>query len=258
MTNLVKFESVDELKQLCVTISKSGLFKGETPEQAFTKIMYGQELGLPPMAARASIHVIQGKPTLSSNAMASALDRHPDYDYEVTVLDYEKCTIVIYKRRGDEWLKRGSFTFTMEDAKRAKLLKPDSGWTKYPKAMLFARAISQAIRVLAPGCFSQPVYTPEELGVVDALPVDNYSTLNVKEEVVNNKQKLPKLPFSTIDGALEWAANLLDVDLDTAQAIMDSVEPTEKGTKSYPFYFAVLDYKESNDALDIPEGEVVE
>lgn len=246
MSNLVKFESVDELKALCGILAKSGLHKGETPEAAFTKIMYGQELGLPPMAARSAVHVIQGKPTLSSNAMATALDRHPDYDYAVEELDYEKCTVTIWKRRGNEWLKRGSFTFTMEDAKRAQLIKAGSGWTKYPKAMLFARAISQAIRVLAPGCFSMPVYTREELGVIDAQEIQSqpYAEYTAPTEIVEPPKKtLPVLPFTDLQSALQWAGDTLDIDMDAAQEIMDNAEPDGKGRKSYSFYYDVLDMK---------------
>ena len=54
-------------------------------------------------------------------------------------------------------------SFTTEDAKLAGLLpaKPGSGWAKDPSAMLRARCISKAIRMLAPEVVAG-VYTPEE------------------------------------------------------------------------------------------------
>jgi len=59
----------------------------------------------------------------------------------------------------------GKTTFTMEDAKRAELVKPGSGWVKYPQAMLFARAISAGCRTFTPDVFSGTlVYVPEEMG----------------------------------------------------------------------------------------------
>ena len=242
MTNLVKFNSISELKELCSIIAKSGLHKGETPEQAFTKIMYGQELGLPPMAARSSIHVIQGKPTLSSNAMATALDNHPSYDYVVTESTNEVCTIEFYKKRDIQWLKRGTSTFTFDDAKRAQLIKAGGGWIKYPKAMLFARCISQGIRMYAPGCFSQPVYTPEELGIVDAVDV----TPTTVEPVITPNQ--PILPFKTTNEALVWAGKKLNIDdSDVIKAIMNDTEPDEKGRKAHNFYVKVMDMFDDDD-----------
>lgn len=53
--------------------------------------------------------------------------------------------------------------FSLEDAKLAQLLpaKPGSGWAKDPGAMLRARCISKAIRMLAPEVVAG-IYTPEE------------------------------------------------------------------------------------------------
>jgi hypothetical protein len=54
-------------------------------------------------------------------------------------------------------------SFTTEDAKMAGLLpaKPGSGWAKDPSAMLRARCISKAVRMLAPEVVAG-IYTPEE------------------------------------------------------------------------------------------------
>jgi hypothetical protein len=41
-------------------------------------------------------------------------------------------------------------TFTIEDAKQAQLIKPDSGWDKYPANMLRWRAIGYCIDVVFP------------------------------------------------------------------------------------------------------------
>src|SRR5438477_3091943 len=51
--------------------------------------------------------------------------------------------------------------FTIEDARQAKLVKPGSGWEKFPDAMLRARAISKALRMIAPEVVAG-VYLPDE------------------------------------------------------------------------------------------------
>jgi hypothetical protein len=54
----------------------------------------------------------------------------------------------------------------MEDAKRANLTGKDN-WTKYPRNMLFARALSNGQKWYAPDVFNgATVYTPDELGAV--------------------------------------------------------------------------------------------
>ena len=239
MTNLIKFESIDQIKELCSIIAKSGLHKNETPEQAFTKMMYGLELGLLPMAARNAVFVVNGRPSLSSNAMATALDRHPEYDYIVNTLTREVCVIYFYKKRDGDWIERGVMEFDIEDAKRADLIKAGSPWIKYPKAMLFARAISQGIRCFAPGCFSMPVYTKEELGVIDAEEIkDNPYYTGVPD--VETKAAPRKLPFKTIDEAVKWAADMLDMDLDDTRAILENTNPDEEGNVAHNFYDKVI------------------
>jgi hypothetical protein len=53
--------------------------------------------------------------------------------------------------------------FTMEEAKQAGVAGKDN-WRKYPKAMLFARALSAGVRAHCPDVSVCPVYVPEELG----------------------------------------------------------------------------------------------
>lgn len=62
--------------------------------------------------------------------------------------------------------------FTIEDAKRAKLLKedkPNSNWMKDPASMLRARCISRGVRMVAPEIVAG-TYTPEEVEEFDDAP----------------------------------------------------------------------------------------
>lgn len=59
--------------------------------------------------------------------------------------------------------------FSIEDAKRAELIKSGGGWTKFPDAMLRARCISKAVRMLAPEIVCG-TYTPEEAADFDTPP----------------------------------------------------------------------------------------
>lgn len=156
MTDVVRHESP---RELALYFQKSGLFPDLRSEaQAYVKIVAGQELGLGPLASVSGLNVIKGRVTFSANLLASMVKRHPLYDYRVTDHSDRICRIVFFQD-GEEI---GVSEFTIEDAKRAGL--GGNSWSRYPKAMLFARALTQGVRWFAPDVTAgAPAYSPEEL-----------------------------------------------------------------------------------------------
>jgi hypothetical protein len=149
----------DTLQRQATALQQSGYFE-VTQAQAITKVLAGAELGLPPFASIAGIHVIQGKPSLSANLIATLVDNDPRYNYNVVQHDSAAC-VIEWHRNGQ---KVGIAGFTMAEAKTAGLAGKDN-WKKYPSDMLFARSISRGARRFAPGIFGgSPIYTPDELG----------------------------------------------------------------------------------------------
>lgn len=140
----------------------SGYFKDtKSMSQAVVKVVAGEELGLGPMTAMNGIHIIEGKPSLSANLMGTLVKRSESYNYRPTEVTDTRAAIDFFED-GEEV---GSSEFTIKQAQRAGLVRQGSGWTKYPEAMLFARALSQGIRWYCPDVTSgSPAYTPEELG----------------------------------------------------------------------------------------------
>jgi hypothetical protein len=135
---------------------ESGMFTDiKSVAQAMVKISAGQEIGIPPFAAMTGIHIIQGKPTIGAGLIASRLKGSGKYDYRVVEASEKVCSIDFYQ--GKE--KIGNSTFTIEDAKKAGTKNID----KFPKNMLFARAISNGVKWFTPDVFSGPVYVPEEM-----------------------------------------------------------------------------------------------
>jgi len=152
-------DGFDTIQRTAMALYKSGYFTDAKSEaQAIVKVMAGAELGLPPFASMTGIHVIQGKPALGANLIASLIKSHPNYNYRVIELTPEVCRIQFYEN-GE---KSGVSEFTAQDAQRAGV----KNMQKYPKNMLFARAISNGARWHCPDIFGgSPVYTGEELGV---------------------------------------------------------------------------------------------
>lgn len=159
MTNaLTIYGQFDTLQRAAMALYKSNYFGDSKSEaQAIVKVMAGAELGLPPFAAMSGIHIIQGKPALGANVIATLIKNDPRYNYRVLEMTDEKCSIEFYEN-GEPC---GVSEFTAKDAARAQV----KNMNKFPRNMLFARAISNGAKWYTPGIFGgSPVYTPDELG----------------------------------------------------------------------------------------------
>ena len=128
--------------------------------QAVTKIIAGLEIGVAPFQAMRGLHIIDGQPTLSAGLIGGLVKRSGKYDYLPKTWTDTECVL--------EWYQDGEVvgesSFTMADAERAKLLRAGSGWTKFPKAMLQARALTQGARMYCPDVFGGAIYETSELG----------------------------------------------------------------------------------------------
>lgn len=120
------------------------------------------ELGLPPMMAFSHIHVINGKPTLSAELM-QALAKKNIPGLLINILESTDKIATVEIRRPERGELPFKMSFSIIDAERAKLLAKDV-WKQYPKAMLWSRAVSAALRAKCPDALMGVSYTPEELG----------------------------------------------------------------------------------------------
>jgi len=172
--------SFEELSGMAKAFVASGMFKDTTAiSQGIVKIQAGKELGIPPVYAMQNINMIKGKLCTSANTMALLIKRSGHYNYRITEHTDLVCKIMFKELEGGKWVDVGESQFTMEDAKRAKLIYPDNAWIKYPRAMLFSRAISQGARLYTPDAIGG-VYTSEEIKSIDG-PV-NDEPVTVTEE----------------------------------------------------------------------------
>lgn len=142
---------------------KSGMLPSsvKTAESAIAIMQTGREFGLQPMQSFRMIHIIEGKPTLSAQFMAALVNRHcakaGGYLRQAELTD-QRC-VIEYKR--PEWPAPQTFSFSMEDAKRAGL-SGKGNWVKHPREMMYNRAVSNACRMGWPELVAG-VYDPDEL-----------------------------------------------------------------------------------------------
>ncbi len=179
--SIVQQLPISELMNLAKAFAESGMFADtKSAAQAIVKIQAGQEIGIPPFASMTGIHIIQGKPTIGAGLIASRLKGSGKYDYRVVEASEKVCSIDFFQGA----TKIGNSTFTIEDARKALTKNID----KFPKNMLFARAISNGVKWYCPDIFSGPVYVPEEMQVVTTEEATHIEVDTTIDEIINDIQ----------------------------------------------------------------------
>lgn len=108
-------------------------------------IMYGREVGLPPMTALTQTHVIEGKPAMSAEAMR-AMVIAGGHDLVFDEVTGAVCTMRARRAGSDHWT---TLSWTIDMARAAGVAGKDN-WKHYPRAMLIARCTSDLCRMVFP------------------------------------------------------------------------------------------------------------
>lgn len=150
------------MRQQAEVIAKSGLAPKavSTPEKILTIALKGRELSMPIMQSLSHIYVVDGKPTLSAEAMVALVQR-AGHKLRVLETTTEKCTVEGVRKDDPKHPQR--LTFTIEEARQAGLTGKQV-WKQYGAALLRARAISALSRFTFADVLAGASYTPEELG----------------------------------------------------------------------------------------------
>lgn len=128
------------------------------PYKILAAILYGRDLGISATNALQHIIVIDGKATADAQLIGMLVRRAGHQMVDATTDTSSTVTIT----RSDGTVHEA--TFSIADAQRAGLVRAGGAWTKYPAAMLYARALTACARKGAQDALMGTVYTPEELG----------------------------------------------------------------------------------------------
>lgn len=202
------------------TFFKSGMFSDiKSAQQAVVKIMAGAEMGISPFAAMSGIHIIQGKPTIGAGLMAARVKGFGKYDYKVLEHSDKVCSIEYFERLPANGLKSlGVSTFTIDDAKKAGTKNID----RFPKNMLFARAMSNGVKWYTPDIYENPVYVPEEME-----QVTEEATAEVIETPKSTKRILTPEQFEKLIAGIEAGQMAAGSDLSLYDWAIENVELTD-------------------------------
>lgn len=159
-------------------------------------ILTGRELGLAPMTALSSIHVINGKPGISAELMRALVLQA---GHEIVLVDVSSQKVVIKGRRQNaaDWT---TVTWTAQDAARAGLR--GGNYDKYPRQMLTARATTELCRLI----FADVIHGLRSIEELDELGPDEVVVGDVPEP------DAPQAPAETRKVTRKRAAKQQPVD----------------------------------------------
>lgn len=130
------------IEQVAPAMHAARFFGVSNPEQAAAIMLKGHELGLGLAASFELIQVIQGRPALSPRGHLALLQQSP-LCAKIEIEDIQDdqgnpwaCRVYMERTNGFSH----EITVTMDDARRAKVVKPGSGWENWPANMLRWRA----------------------------------------------------------------------------------------------------------------------
>jgi len=188
---------IQNTNKMCKALMESPHYRKMGAEGIFAIVEKAKSIGISPMdALNGGMYYVQGKVEMTA-AMMNQLIRMNRHSITKDKKSDESVCILHGKRadNGDTWVE----SFSLEDAKKAGIYR--NQWLKYPKDMLFARALSRLARQLFPdvikGCYVEgeismavpldtPVVTESEDKVITVNPTVDEDT--GKPEPITDEQ----------------------------------------------------------------------
>lgn len=167
-------EKGNDRYKLAARIAKGGLSHHKTPEAVFTIMLAAHEMGIPVMQAMRGMYVVQGKLALEGHLMDGLAISRCGVTKKVVERSLQRCEIVFSRPGWEDYASE----YDLRDAERAGLIKelnwetgefkpavkngkPQMTWVKHTREMLYWRALSAGLKVVAPDFFGGLYHTDE-------------------------------------------------------------------------------------------------
>jgi hypothetical protein len=160
-------------------------------EDVLAVVLAGAELGLPPMQSIRGLNLINGKISMSAELMGALVRNSKQCEF--LRLSSSSATTATWETRRKGSTVTQVHTWTIEQAQKAGIVKGDN-WTKYPEAMLRARALSGICKIeyqdVLMGCYESESGELEETSsqTPDSKQAEHAATVAAKlREVVEGE-----------------------------------------------------------------------
>lgn len=146
--------------------SKSGNYNGMNEMTILNIMLSAKDLGVSPhKALNGGFYVVNGKISMSTALMADRI-RKEGHSIKIPEWTSQKCTIIGVRKDNNDSIK---FEYTMEDATSAGLTNSPT-WKKFPKQMLYNRAMATLARTLFPDVVGNAYSEDEKYDIMNVPP----------------------------------------------------------------------------------------
>ena len=214
MTNAVTIVPYADIERMAIAVAKSGLFGIRTKEQAEALMVIAQAEGRHPAIAARDYHIINGKPSLKSDALLARFQQNGGrIEWGKSDSDDVMSAKFSHPQGGTVEIR-----WTLAMAERAGLTRNPT-WRSYPRQMLRARVISEGVRAVFPGV-AVGTYTVEEVqdmavATGPVLTASEVAALADPVDAIRNAADLETLKLTYRD-AVVMARKLKDKDLEVS------------------------------------------
>jgi hypothetical protein len=147
---------LEAASQLGTWMAKSGLFGCNNVENGQILAMTCLTERITPMEYLNTYDTVQGRPRMKSDAMLAKFVMAGG-TYDVLKREADVCEVKFVWKE-----KEVTFSYTLGEAKTAKIVRSGGTWETHPKNMLFARCVSNYLRTYVPELFAGH-YSAEEM-----------------------------------------------------------------------------------------------
>jgi len=252
-TAIAPIANMSEFLSLAQEFEKSGMFGCTQPGQGAVLLSTCMTDRISPIEFIRTYHLIEGKPAMRADAMLAKFTQQGG-KYKILSFTEDKAAAVF--NFGDNEI---TMSMTMKEAEAAGLTHSKAGkikdnWKSFPRQMLWARVVSSAIRLVAPGIVAG-IYTPEEVQDFDKAAAIEPSAIRVEakdvvlpvepkqEETEQKDEPAPKqaeasesniCPCGKVAGK-SWA----ELPTETLLTILTSQHPAVKQSMTREHYVAL-------------------
>lgn len=178
--------SLQGTQKLCEALMKTPHYAKMGQEGIFAIVAKARSLNIDPLdALNGGLYCVQGRVEMSSSMMNQLIRMQ---GHSITKDAKSDDTICILHGRRSDNADTWTESFSIAEAKRSGIYKEQGPWGKYPRDMLFARALSRLARQLFPdvikGCYV-------EGEISQAIEVQRMPAMQVeqpKEPVITEEQ----------------------------------------------------------------------
>ena len=240
MNEIMSKNTINELQEvqsLCKALFESPHYKKMGADGIFAIVTKAKSIGVNPIdALNGSMFYVQGKVELTAGMM-NQLIRQAGHSITKDKRSDDTVCILHGKRKdnGDTWVE----SFSIEDAKLAGIYR--NQWLKYPRDMLFARALSRLARQL----FPEVIKGTYVQGEITDIPQDDSNDVH-EVEIITQEQ------VTALHEALKDKPDLKNKIMDYLQNKLNITDFAKMPAKIFP---AIID-RANTEILQTPQGQI--